>query len=232
MGTWLPLMREATRRSELAAAPYPVLHRSDRPKFGQLTPVHRLQRGVAISARSANIEAAGVCWITAMGPRDICCSISASKALSYEMKDGYPEYTDLIFRNPEKLAPSSAGIRHVYPGKLLRPVRAGCPLYGADYSLPEQQEAVRLWSNTDTDAHMLHAIADDSEKEQRTRRYPAIMQDVSTLVDEMSLKFILGIEPLEGFDAYVGALKSLGIDRAAAIQQTAFDRFKQPIADG
>ena len=51
------------------------------------------------------------------------------------------------------------------------------------------------------------------------------MQDVTTLVDEMSLRIIIGIDPLDSFDDYVTQLKALNIDRAIAIQKAALDRY-------
>jgi putative aldouronate transport system substrate-binding protein len=52
----------------------------------------------------------------------------------------------------------------------------------------------------------------------------SIMNDVTTLVDEMSLKLILGVEPESAFDSYVIQLKALRIDRAIEIQQQALER--------
>ncbi len=54
-----------------------------------------------------------------------------------------------------------------------------------------------------------------------------IMNDVNTLMDEMTLKIILGSEPIEAYDKYMEKLKGLNIDRAIEIQQAAFDRFNK-----
>ncbi|MNI97711.1 hypothetical protein D3C73_1564100 [compost metagenome] len=51
------------------------------------------------------------------------------------------------------------------------------------------------------------------------------MLDVTTLVDEMSLKIILGIEPVDAYSQYADQLKSLKIDRALEIQKMALDRY-------
>jgi putative aldouronate transport system substrate-binding protein len=55
----------------------------------------------------------------------------------------------------------------------------------------------------------------------------SIMNDVTTLVDEMSLKIILGVESVEAFDSYVSKIKSSKIDRAIQIQKLAIDRYEQ-----
>ncbi|NBD28123.1 extracellular solute-binding protein [Paenibacillus sp. T1] len=227
IGTWLPLLRQRDPAAELTAAPYPVLHRGERPKFGQKAPSIGSSGGVAIAKTSANVEEAVRLLDYGYGPEGHMLFNFGIEGLSYEMKDGYPKYTDLIMSNPDKLAPSQAlamYTRASYNGPFVQDVR----YMEQYYAMPEQKEAIRLWSDTDTDSHMLPATP---KTEKESAELSVIMQDASTLVDEMSLKFILGIEPLEGFDAYVGTLKSLGIDRAVAIQQTAFDRFKHPVAD-
>jgi putative aldouronate transport system substrate-binding protein len=41
----------------------------------------------------------------------------------------------------------------------------------------------------------------------------------------MVLKFIIGTEPLSGFDAFVATVKSMGIDEAIALTQAALDQY-------
>jgi putative aldouronate transport system substrate-binding protein len=64
-----------------------------------------------------------------------------------------------------------------------------------------------------------------SKTEKESTEFSAIMLDVTTLVDEMSLKIIFGIEPLDSFDDYVAQIKALGIDRALEIQTAALTRY-------
>jgi putative aldouronate transport system substrate-binding protein len=44
-------------------------------------------------------------------------------------------------------------------------------------------------------------------------------------VDEMTVKFIIGQEPLSRYDGFVQTIKNMGIDRAVEIYQTAVDRY-------
>ncbi|MNW19704.1 hypothetical protein D3C71_2198110 [compost metagenome] len=53
------------------------------------------------------------------------------------------------------------------------------------------------------------------------------MNDVNTLVDEMTLKIILGTEPVDSYDSYMDKLKTLNVDRAVEIQQNALERYNQ-----
>ena len=51
------------------------------------------------------------------------------------------------------------------------------------------------------------------------------MNDVKSHVDEMTMKFIVGAEPLENFDKYVETIKKLNIDEIIQIQKKAVDRY-------
>ncbi|MNO06956.1 hypothetical protein D3C81_2289570 [compost metagenome] len=53
------------------------------------------------------------------------------------------------------------------------------------------------------------------------------MTDVDTLVDEMTLKIILGAEPLDSFEKYVDKLKSVKLDRAIEIKKAALERYNK-----
>ena len=55
--------------------------------------------------------------------------------------------------------------------------------------------------------------------------YSKIMSDIDTYKAEMIVNFIMGIEPLDGFDEYAAQIKSMGIDNAIAIKQAALDRY-------
>lgn len=52
-----------------------------------------------------------------------------------------------------------------------------------------------------------------------------IMNDITTYVDEMTLKFITGITPLSEFDNYLAQIKAMGIEDAIAITQSEYDAF-------
>ena len=41
----------------------------------------------------------------------------------------------------------------------------------------------------------------------------------------MTVKFIMGLEPLENLDSFVETLRSLGVDEVIAAYQTAYDRY-------
>ena len=46
-----------------------------------------------------------------------------------------------------------------------------------------------------------------------------------TYVQEMQVKFILGIESFDQYDAFLEKIREMGIDQAIAAYQAAFDRY-------
>ncbi|WP_425271769.1 extracellular solute-binding protein [Paenibacillus protaetiae] len=224
IGTWLPVIRQQDPKAELVAAPYPVLHKGDRPEFGQRALQVGSSGGVAITTASKHVEEAVRMLDYGYSTEGHMLFNFGIEGLSYKMKDGYPTYTDLILNNPDKLAPSQAlamYTRASYFGPFVQDTR----YMEQYYTLPEQKDAVRIWSDTNADQHQLPNLP-MTDKE--SAELSAIMQDVTTYVDEMSLKFIYGIEPLDSFDAFVEQLNTLNIGRAIQIQQAALDRYNNP----
>ena len=221
IGTWQPVVQERKPTARFAPAPYPVLRKGERPKFGQRSFAYVGSGGVAISADSPNAEQAARMLDYGYGPEGHLLFNFGVEGQSYVMKNGYPTYTDLILHNPDKLVPSQAlalYTRANYFGPFVQDVR----YMEQYYVLPEQREAVRLWSETDAALHQLPPV---SLTERESAELSAIMQNVDAVVNDMSLKIILGIEPLESYEDYAAEIRSLGIGRAVAIQEAALQRY-------
>lgn len=223
IGMWQPAIKERWPEAKFVPAPYPVLHKGEKPKFGQRANAYMGSGGVAISSGSKNVEEAVRMLDYGYSPQGHLLFNFGIEGMSYVMKEGYPKYTDLIMQNPNKLAPSQAlamYTRASYFGPFVQDVR----YLEQYYFLPEQKEAVQIWSDTDARNTTLPQI---SKTEKESTEFSAIMLDVTTLVDEMSLKIIFGIEPLDSFDDYVAQIKALGIDRALEIQTAALTRYME-----
>lgn len=82
-------------------------------------------------------------------------------------------------------------------------------------------DAMEIWMESGDDWVMPPVIMTDDE----AREYSSIMSEVNTYAKEMSFKIIMGLEPIDKFDEYVATMKSLGIEEAVAIQQSALDRY-------
>jgi len=146
-----------------------------------------------------------------------------TEGVSYQMENGYPKYTDLLMKNPDKLAPAqtiSMYARGSYNGPFVQDKR-----YAEQFFvLQTQRDAIDVWKKTEADKYGLPPLTPTPEE---SSEYAKIMNDINTLVDEMTLKIILGNEPVSSFDSYVAKMKSLKLDRAIEIQKAALDRFNK-----
>jgi putative aldouronate transport system substrate-binding protein len=92
------------------------------------------------------------------------------------------------------------------------------------YELPQQKDALTKWEDQDFSKYQLPTITPSKEESSEMSK---IMNDVNTYRDEMTIKFIMGTEPLENFDKYIEQMKKLGIERAIQINQAALERFNK-----
>ncbi len=60
---------------------------------------------------------------------------------------------------------------------------------------------------------------------EETEELAGIMTDINTYRDEMTLRFIVGDEPIANFDTFVRTIEGMGLARAAEIQNAALDRY-------
>lgn len=223
IGKWTPILKEKDPKAVLAPAPYPVAKKGDKPKFGQKDFPYTTYDNVAISATSKNVELAARLLDWGYSEEGHMYFNFGQEGVSYTMENGNPKYTDLLMKNPDKLPPSQAMslyIRGNSGGPFVQDKR-----YIEQYlALPEQQEAIKIWSQTDIDKYGLPLVTPTAEEASELAK---IMNDVNTLVDEMALKIILGNEPLDAYDGYMEKLKTLDIDRAIEIQQAALERYNK-----
>ncbi|WP_325176765.1 extracellular solute-binding protein [Paenibacillus alkalitolerans] len=221
IGKWQPMVSEHDPDAVLVAAPYPVLNKGDVSKFGQKEFPFSTGGMVAITTMSKDPELAAKLLDYGYSEEGRMFFNFGTEGVSYNMVDGYPKYTDLIMKNPDKLAPAqsmSLYIRGNYNGPFVQDKR-----YLEQYlALDTQREAVQIWQKTDIDKHQLPPITPTPEE---SSEYAKIMTDINTLVDEMTLKIILGTDPVDSFEGYVAKMKSLKLDRAIEIQKAALDRY-------
>ncbi|NUU60127.1 extracellular solute-binding protein [Paenibacillus agri] len=202
-------------------APYPVLNKGDKPKFGQFAWPYGAEASAAIAATSTNPVLAVQVLDYAYGEEGYLLFNYGKEGLSYNLNDGKPELTELITHNPDNLSyleALSIYTHTVNPGPYIesRELIDNLAVTNEDHNYD-------VWK-TDNLQHVLPPMtiseADSSE-------YARIINDINTLVDEISLKIILGTESLDAYDNLVKQLERLNIKRAIEIQQSAFDRFKQ-----
>lgn len=139
------------------------------------------------------------------------------------MVDGYPTYTDLILKNPDGLSISQAISKYT---------RAATPSPGLIdrryheqyYDVQQQKDAMNLWDSIadyalETTMPQLTPTVEEAEE------LSVITTSVNSYVDEMVVRFILGTESMDNYDAFLNEMQSMNIGRALEIYQSALERY-------
>jgi len=215
IGKWLKALQDQDPKFDLVGAPYPVLNKGDVPKFGQKDFSAPQGGNFAISPKSENPELAIQALDYGYSEEGALFFNFGTEGVSHTMVDGYPAYTDMIKENYSQ----NLGL---YTRATGGPTIQDKRYYEQFAALPQQQEAVKTWMKTDVDKYQLPPISPSSEE---SVEYSKIINEVNTLVDETTIKIVLGTEPIEAYDKFIEKLKVLNIDRAIEIQQAALDRY-------
>lgn len=141
---------------------------------------------------------------------------------SYTMVDNKPVYTELITHNPDGLTMQQALSAYTRSWNIGWFVQD--PEYIRQYAaLPQQQAALKNWTDNDASSYLIPPVTINSDD---ASEYTTILSDINTYKDEMTVKYVMGVEPLSSFESkYIKTLKSMGIDRAAEIQQNAIEEY-------
>lgn len=139
------------------------------------------------------------------------------EGISYEEKDGKPQFTEIMTNNPDGIAPIYMCYVHKW--------HQGA--YNRDYmAMPGMDEKyikeMECWETNTDGAYVMPPITMTSDE---GTKFANIMSDVNTYVDEMTNKFILGIEPMDKYDKFVEQINGMDLESAVKVQQAALDRF-------
>lgn len=209
----------------LGPARFPTPKKGTLPKFANATLFAgpNNQGSAAISAKCKNVEAAARLLDYAYSPAGHLLYNFGIEGVSYKMVDKNPVYTELIMKNPEGLALTQVMSKYMR-GHTNGPFAQDKRYLEQYYELPEQKEAIKVWSKQEWLKYMMPPVTPTPKESEELAK---IMNDINTYTEEMTLKFIMGVEPLDKFDAYVAQIKKLGIDRATQIYQAALDRYNK-----
>lgn len=221
LGNYMNLMKNQDAKFNIMPAPYPTLNKGERPQFGQIDPSSG--HNAFISPMCKHPEIAVKYLDYGYGEEGHMLFNFGIEGVSYTMQDGKPVYTEEISNHPAGWGFAESLTQYA------RASSNGAFVQDYDYieqycSLPQQQAAINIWSDTDAKKHVMPPATPTTEESQR---YAQLMADIDTYCEEMYLKFILGSESLDKFDAYVQHIKEMGIDEAIKIQQDAVGRYNQ-----
>lgn len=135
---------------------------------------------------------------------------------TYEMVDGMPVYTDFVTKNPDL---DTVAILSAYATPVTWFAEyVSCRDVGA-----ETRELTKVWDEQNDCAGVIPAAVTLNSQEKEI--YGDLYSEISSYVDEMTVRFIMGLEPVENYDNFVSQLKALGVDEAIAAYQSAYDRY-------
>lgn len=218
IGKWMAAAPDD--KFNLSGVQYPVINKGDQPQFGQYTsPV--AGRFAVITRDCKDRETALKLLDYAYSEEGHMLFNFGIEGISYDMVDGYPTYTDKIKNSDEGLSMAAAMAQYTLSqdeGAFVQDKR-----YMEQYAnLPQQQEALKTWMNTNMKNHIMPNVSLSTEQQ---NELASIVENIETYKLEMENKFIMGVEPLDKFDEFRNELKTRGIEKYIQYEQEAYDKF-------
>lgn len=137
--------------------------------------------------------------------------------ITYTIRNGKPVFTDLILKAED---PKGADLLYVKSNLMSTPGIMDLGLVD-ELTKKSQKGAVEYWGTVDNSWVIPPLYLTQSEES----TYTPIINDIKSYINEMTVKFILGVEPLSKFDVFVNQIKSMGIDKVIKIKQNALNRY-------
>ena len=226
IGQWLKAANGANG-FDLMGVQYPAMNKGENAEYSSVANNITMRCGAALNTKCKNPELAARFLdygFTEEGHNLFNFGIEG-ESYNWVDKDGvkYPQYTDLILNNPEGLTVTNAMsmyIRANYNGIMIQDTR----YIEQYYQTPQQSGAQKEWGKTNMRDHLLPQLYVLGEEADRDSQ---IKTDVTTYVNEQTIRFITGERPIEEFDAYVEQLKAFGIDDALKFRTEAYKRFEK-----
>jgi len=194
----------------------PVMNEGDERHFGQVTAPGSGGGSISISTQCENIEAAcrflDYFWSKEGG----LFATFGTEGVTYEYVDGEPCYTSMITNHPTM---NFATARTTFANYLFPHLYH--PKDTADVD-PIIQEMIQIWTDTNVLEHTYPAISPSVEEAEQISNK---LVTIDTYCQEMIVKFIIGMEPMENYDAFVDQVKALGLEDVLAVRQAMYDRY-------
>lgn len=133
-------------------------------------------------------------------------------------ENGTPQYTELMTANPD--GDTFKTCQLLYTMVMVPTVvdtRASFGLYSED-----QLAAQEIWSSNIDDAYVLPEI---TMTEDENNELSSIYSDLSTMISEKLIQFIIGDEPMDQWPAFVSDMEAMNAQRCVEIYQAALNRY-------
>lgn len=224
LGKWVAAKQQENESFNLVGIPF-LTKNGGENKFGGTALKYSGANSVAITATSSNKELAAKYLDYLYGEEGHMYANFGTEGVSYEMKDGKAVYTDLIMNNPDGLAVNQAMGRYFrssYSGPFVQDVGYIEQYYQMDC----QKEGQAEWKKNSEIASK-YTLPSLIATEEESAEISTILSNVDTYKYSMLLKFIMGTESLDNYDAFIQQMKDFGIDKAVSLKQTALERYEK-----
>ncbi|CAG7648618.1 hypothetical protein PAESOLCIP111_05644 [Paenibacillus solanacearum] len=219
MGRWMEAGKKKDPKYRLVAAPYPTLKKGERAFIGQRDFKYNPAASKAVTAAAKNPELA-VKWLDfAYSEKGKMLFNFGIEGESYTISNGTPAFTDKITKDPkynlQQMVTQYTKPNGPFPGDPRKNFN----------TFPEQDEAIKIWEQTDAAKHVLPLFITPTVEE--SKEVAKINTAIASYKEEMFVKFVMGKEPIDKFDDYVKRIKEMGSDKVTKIYQDAYDRYNK-----
>ena len=205
----------------LSAAPRPVLKKGEAPMFGQPALKVYLKSSAAITSACKNPELAVRLLDYGYSTDGIMLYNFGIENESYTNNNNNPLYTDVILKNPNGALASQIVSLYTRVGSYGPFIQR--PEYIEQcYSNQMQKDALFIWGSKEAEKYTLPRLEFTVDEK---ILIAGIQKETDAYIDEMTTRFIMGLEPIEAFDNYILRLKELGIDNVLDLYQAAYDKY-------
>lgn len=194
----------------------PVLNESDTLHLGFKT--YSVLYPVAISTSCENPVLA-VKWLDYLYSEEGSKTINYGKeGVTYEMVDGQPAYTDFIKKSADNIPPREMIISNTFHDGM------GLVDYRRFWQISNTSrlEAIDVWQSNNDYAWVLPSVTlTVDEGNMKNDIYP----DISVLVEEKTVRYIMGTESMDTYDAFISQIEKMGIQEILNIYDAALARY-------
>lgn len=217
--------RSEKKGTPILSTPYPRLNEGDALHWNDDNVSPRWVANectTAISTTCPNIEAAVSFLNYAYTGKGIELLNWGVEGLNWDWQDGQRVYNDLMLNN-ELYTTEEAS--YIYKAHFATKYTQRATFCHANLLKSPESLAIRFQYADDPNFDAAFFLPAFDLPEDDAVRKAEIMTDVTTYVDEMVLKFIVGAEPMENFDQFVATVNAMGMPEVLDMMQSGYELY-------
>jgi putative aldouronate transport system substrate-binding protein len=210
------VIRELTpdKNVDYIAVPHPVVNKGDKIHVG--TESRLVRSGMQISSKTKNLDLA-LQWADLFYSPDVIHISNYGPDESY-----YEKLPDGTYRFNEKVYANEDGFAAI---DMITSIADSPAVVVSNRTVtdPWLLEQAELYDSINDNAYVISSSLTLNDEESKT--YNSVMTNIIDYVEEMQIKFIMGIEKFDNYDAFVERIRGMNVETAMAVYQKALDRY-------